>query len=251
MTTTSPSAALEDRPAPPPDPGAVRRSLDAATGAAFYAAARLRARRAFHPKGHIFKASFVRGATDHGVAELLAPDGTSPRPAAVRLSKGAGVPDPIPDILGLALKLHGDENLPEQDLLLASSLPAPVGRHLLVPARSFTGTFFSTILAYRTPGGLVVLGARPVQGRDGTELRDVLDVRPGLRFELLVAPPLGSWTALGTIELGEPEPPIAGRAIEFDPATTHEDLRPVGPLNRLRAPAYAASRRGRAAAGDR
>ena len=91
--------------------------LEPVTSVAFRTAARLRGARAFHPRGRAYTAQ-VRIDADR------APDGfpTGVREAIVRFSRGVGLPDAVPDILGIAVRLV-DAAGPRvhQDLLMATS----------------------------------------------------------------------------------------------------------------------------------
>src|SRR4051812_31288290 len=85
---------------------------------AFGAVARARDDRALHPDGVVF-AGAITGAL------------FGARRALVRISRGGGLPETLPDVRGCAIRVldaHGSGR--HQDLLLASSLAAPVGRHL-------------------------------------------------------------------------------------------------------------------------
>lgn len=82
----------------------------------------------------------------------LFPPGTT-QPSLVRFSRGAGLPEPLPDALGVAVKLpdaYGPGN--DQDLLLTSSTDRPLLRRLLFPATSFVRGVFSTALPYELGG---------------------------------------------------------------------------------------------------
>jgi hypothetical protein len=75
------------------------------------------------------------------------PSAINPAAALLRFSRGAGLPEPLPDALGVAIKLpdaHGPGA--DQDLLLTSSSDRPLLRRLLFPARSFLRGAFSTAL---------------------------------------------------------------------------------------------------------
>ncbi|MFN2588784.1 MAG: hypothetical protein ABR613_11805, partial [Actinomycetota bacterium] len=71
----------------------------------------------------------------------------------VRFSRGAGVPEPLPDVLGLAIKIPlRQAEAGEQDLLLASSGSAALTRNMLLPARSFLSCTYTSVLPYRVGG---------------------------------------------------------------------------------------------------
>jgi hypothetical protein len=135
--------------------------------AGFYALAALRRRRSLHPTGIGYQGL------------LQVPNERPPRPgvplfqagathlALLRFSRGAGLPEPLPDALGVAIKLpdaHGPGV--DQDLLLTSSTDRPLLRRLLFPARSFVRGAFSTALPYDLGSERVVLLLVPVHTYD-------------------------------------------------------------------------------------
>lgn len=189
-----------------------------AVAGAFEVASAIRRKKVFHPHGVVHEAAVT--VTD----ALLAPPGE--HRAIVRLSRGIGLRRPLPDILGMAIRIldaHGDGR--HQDLLLVTSADLPVARFALLPAIDFDGHAYSSVLPYETPEGLRLIGGR-------------LDVG---RAQITIASPAGRSRRLATVELGErysgPEP-------RFDPANTGPGLRPAGFLNRLREYAYSASQAG-------
>ncbi|HEX2267819.1 MAG TPA: hypothetical protein VHI97_06420, partial [Actinomycetota bacterium] len=101
--------------------------LPAPTAAFFAAATRLRGRRFFHPYGRAFAGTLHMPKAKAGLKQ-------GSHQAIARLSRGAGMPRGLPDVLGLAIKLP-DFNGPrrDQDFLLVSAASAPVARHLLLP----------------------------------------------------------------------------------------------------------------------
>jgi hypothetical protein len=233
-----------------------------AFAAGFYALAALRRRRSLHPAGIGYE-GWLR-VHDEGQARPGVPPfqaGTT-RPALLRFSRGAGLPEPLPDALGVAIKLpdaHGPGV--DQDLLLTSSTDRPLLRRLLFPARSFVRGAFSTALPYDLGGDRVVLllvpahtGHRRSTDRDGhratrgalPELRAA--AADGLGFELRTARSFGRSRPLATVTVGPPLPDDQTEALRFNPWTTGPEIRPAGWLNLLRDAAYRASQRGRSRA---
>lgn len=213
----------------------------AATARVFGALSAGRGARVFHPRGLVLRGTATLTGT---TGALLAGPPPGPVPVIVRLSRGLGLRHPFPDFNGVAVKLpdaHGEGR--DQDLLLVSSLRAPVARHVLLPVPTFATSGSSSILAYRTAGGLVMFGASPIE--PGV-LADVPAHLP-VTFRLLAAPVLGRWAPAATVVLTErvPDTEAADRALAFDPWNTGAGLVPAGVLNRLRLPAYAASRAAR------
>ena len=228
-------AVREQLPAAAPSPPRV---IAAPVGAAFAAVSALRSARALHPHGVVLEAEVEIDAP------LGVPAGESifsragSYDAVVRLSRGAGLPHPLPDIHGCALRLvdvYGAGR--HQDFLLASSVAGPVLHHLLVPTRGFWSRPYSSALLYAVDGRLRVVGALPLRGGPGG----------GNRLTLELGQPLGRWQRVGEIRLGEPVPLQEGERIRFHPWNTGSGIRPWGPFIRLRDPAYRGSQRGWAA----
>jgi hypothetical protein len=215
----------------------------------------LRGRRILHPDGVTFRGTLVPDAD--GPLAGLVPPGRDSWPVFVRCSRGLGLPEPLPDMLGVALKLpdrHGDGA--DQDVLFTSSASGPLLDRLLLPGRGFFGRTFSTVLPYRLGTRHVLLGAwtvapeGPGVGTDLDELRFAVRDRP-VDWVVGVAPPLGWWRSAASLHLVEEVPETAAATLTFDPWHTGPPLEPAGLLNAVRARAYAGSRAGRGAAPDR
>lgn len=214
----------------------------------FGALSGLRGQRIFHPHGVGF---FARLRPRPGLAtgvELF--DSGLERPAVVRLSRSFGLPEALPDPCGLAFRVldaYGDGR--HQDLLLVSAGRRPFVRHLPSPAWGFAGTWYSSLLPYRTAGGPVLIGGRATHGSEPrlglAELvrRDVA----GLSFELALASARGPWLAVADLALGRRLEPEASEALRLDPAHTGGGLEPWGWLGRVRPAAYRGSQHGRGA----
>lgn len=222
-------------------------SLRRAAGGGFGVLSYLRGKRIFHPQGVVLSGTLVLDRHE----EL--PPGPLTGPArhegvVARVSRGAGLPPPTPDLFGLAVKIpraHRDGK--DQDLVLATSGRAAVARNLLVPALRLSGQLFSSVLPYRADGRLVLFGARATTPGLGASLEDVRRAAENdeVRFELLVARLVGPWRRIGELRLTDPVPDAAARRIRFNPWNTGAGVRPYGPLNRLRSAAYRASQVGR------
>ncbi len=224
-----------------PTADAAPTALDGVTEPAFRLAARLRRARAFHPVGVGFGG--LSQIDEHAPGDLA----PGVYDTVVRFSRGAGLPDALPDLLGIGLRLldaHGAGA--HQDLLLTSSGSGALGRRVLRPRRSFASGRFGTILPYRTPAGTVLLSARVVGcGPCGLpELRH-LPRRERLVVELDVASLAGPWQPFGRVAVHEQLTRDDEESLDLDPFHTSTGLVPAGFLNRLRRPAYVGSRRGR------
>jgi hypothetical protein len=228
-----------------------------AVAAGFYLLAAVRSKRSLHPTGAGYRGWLVIGDDHPGRPEApLFRPGTA-HPALLRFSRGAGLPEPLPDALGVAVKLpgaYGPGN--DQDLLLTSSSDRPLLRRLLFPATSFTRGTFSTALPYELGDKRVVLLLVPAHSGGGQSARagirrgrgalaELDAAAGGLRFELRTASSFGPSQPVATLTTGQPLSPGQTEALRFNPWTTGPGIRPAGWLNLLRDTAYKASQRGR------
>jgi len=218
--------------------------------ALFHLLARLRRGRSLHPVGVGYRGrlEITAGAGRFAGAELLAPG--AGYDALVRFSRGAGLPEPLPDALGVAVKLpdaYGPGRA--QDFLVTSSADLPLVRRLLFPGRSFLGRSFSSALPYLVAGRRVVTvlasrrGPWPRTGRALADLQ-VAAATGELVYELRLAGSLGRSRTVGRLTVGAPLGRRDSAALRFNPWTGGDGLVPVGWLNRLRRPSYAASQQG-------
>lgn len=190
----------------------------AATATALGLTTAVRGERVFHPRGVLLTARLVVPARGDWGAALL--DEPGEHEGVVRLSRGLGLPAPLPDVEGLALRLpgHGVAGGP-LDLLVNSAW-----RFTFAP--SVASRTWSCVLPYRTgTGRQVLLGARPT----------------GDGFDLLVAPLVGGWQPWARLEVGEQVP----GDVRTDPTLGADDLVPTEPFRTVRAWAYAASQAAR------
>jgi hypothetical protein len=157
------------------------------------------------------------------------------------------LPEPLPDALGVAIKLpntHGPGA--DQDLLLTSSTDRPLLRRLLFPARSFAHGAFSTALPYDLGNDRVVLLLVPAHSSAGRSADgDDHHVAGGALAELRAA--ARQWTRVRALDrpilrplptAGHPEdrPALASRA-NRSPALQPLDHRTRDPPGRLAEPA--------------
>ena len=153
--------------------------------------------------------------------------------AVARISRGVGLPEPIPDTIGLAVRIsdaHGPGR--HQDFLMNTSLDAPVLHHLILP-QLLPGQSYSSVLAYRIGDDLRLVGALP-RGRGA--------------FDLALAPVAGRFAAVARLSPDEQLTGEASEALRFNPWNTGGGIRPVGPFQGWRRSAYAGSQEGRGAA---
>jgi hypothetical protein len=210
--------------------------------------AAIRHRRVFHPDGILTTGSIARLAP-HG--EGLPIEDTEH--VVARISKGVGTPGPLPDVIGLAMRLPA---LPfaatPWDILLASAGTGTAARVLGVrPVLRWTGQSMSSLMPLRYDGGVWWISARMATGV-GTFGVSLASVRErlrtdGIEFDIAQARgaaafrPLARLTVRGVTEAAE------SRDVAFDPVrhtTPGVRLMPTW-LSTFREQAYERSRRGR------
>jgi hypothetical protein len=219
-------------------------------GTLFGALTRARGARVFHPQGSGYHAEvFITPDRRSTGAPFLDEPGSFR--AVVRFSRGAGIPDPLPDVLGLAIKVidaHGPGR--DQDLLLVTSASPPIGRHLLLPATGFLGRQFSSVLPYLVGRRVRLFGAAPGTSPmhdGGTALAEIhVAASSGqLRFNLTMAGEVGGWREIGELVVGSPLGDEEAEALRFNPWHTGPGIVPLGIFQTLRAAAYRGSQRHR------
>lgn len=204
--------------------------------------------RPLHPSGVGFVATFVVPNATAPELDLFAQAGEYE--AVVRFSRGFGLPEPLPEILSLAVKVR-DAYGPgaEQDFLMTASGDRPVLRHAFAWGHSHLEQTYSSVVPFSAAGRTVVFGAvpltPPIAGeRDLDELARRAE-RDRLTFELRMATLSGPWTALARIEVGRRLDGEEERALSFNSDTTGGGIAATGFVNRLRGAAYDASTRAR------
>jgi len=211
--------------------------LVAAGTAAFRAASRARGERAIHARGRTLEGRLsVPGGAGTGAPLLDAPGSYD---VLVRVSRSAGLPLPLPDVLGLAVRVldaHGPGD--HQDMLLDATRPEPLLRRVPWLGRDHLRVLHGSLLPYDVAGNRVLLGARALPGQGRATLDDLPDV---LSYELLVATARGPWRAWGTVRTSGELPAPLGRQTRFNPWTTGGGIRPAGPWQTWRREAYDAS----------
>ncbi len=221
-------------------PPAPSRTLTDLVRRAIRLAARLRGARAFHPAGATFVGT-VEGA------DGVVPPGTR---ALVRLSRAAGLPDPLPDVAGVAIRLV-DAGGPgrHQDLLLSTVVGRGPLAYVLLPVRRAGRARYGSVWPCRVDGAVRVLTARLVgPDLDGAGLAALLAgvERGGARVDLRAVRLSGrAGRPLLAVRLGARLPPAEGEGLRFHPGRDGAGVRPVGPLA-LRSAGYVGSAEGRA-----
>ncbi len=185
------------------------------------------ARKPLHPVGRVVVGRLRRRGLDPptGVAFL---DSAGDEPVVVRESRSIGLPESLPDIHGLAVRVTNPDGSPG-DLLLATTGWGRLTRFVLTVSRAAYGRPMTTLFPYQTAAGPVLLGAR--------------SDHPGV-VELACAIGGGPWRPFAELAISRddaPDPPLS-----FDPVVNQIpglDQYPV--VMRLREPAYRSARRSR------
>jgi hypothetical protein len=220
----------------------------AAVGAVLAGVAALRGGKAVHPHGVVHEARLRPYGSRHAprAAPLLRDPGE--HRAIVRFSRSLGVPRPIPDLLGMSIRVldaHGPGR--HQDLLLVTSVDLPIAHHLFVPATDVQQRPYTSSLPYSAGRDRFLVGALPDAGSPRPPGDDEFD-RLGaaaatgqLRFQLAIAPLRGRFRPVAELHIGARAPDELD-ALRFNPVENRgPGLEPVGFLNRMRDPAYRAS----------
>lgn len=184
-----------------------------------------------HPDGTIRHATL--DVTDPAPAlqvSMFTESGTVP--CLVRVSRAIGLPAPMPDIGGLALRFRPDASASGQgDLLFASTGTGHVTRWFLLLHRDPGRSALTTLLPLSSASGPVLFSLAPVSDAPTA-------------YQLSWARPRGEWTPLGRLTLGAALAPDDDPPIRFDAVENHvPGLTNYPVVTRLREPAYAAARR--------
>ena len=128
--------------------------------------------------------------------------------AIVPFSRSVGLPRPVPDLLGMSLRVldaYGVDR--HQDVLAVSSVDLPVLHHLFVPAGDLQQRPYSSSLPYRAGEDTFTLGItsdprspRP-EGRDEFERLERAAVTGELVFGLAAARLGGRFRRLGSLHV--------------------------------------------------
>ena len=234
-------------PWPPGRRAALIDVLGRGHAAALATVARVRRAKPVHPVGQVYDGVLALTGGPHvpPAATLLAT--RAEHRAVVRFSRAAGLPKPLPDLFGIAIRLpdvHGPGR--HQDFLTVTSVDAPLLHHLFVPVTDPQQAPYSSSLPYAAGGRRFLVGLRPVPGSPRPRGRTVEDrleraaVTGQLRFAFCIAWASGRFGPVGELRIGSRLPDELNR-LRFNPWNTGGGLEPAGILNRLRAYAYPAS----------
>lgn len=204
--------------------------------------------RPLHPAGAAFAATLrVPEAT---APELALFAGPGEHEARVRFSRGFGLPEPLPEILSVAIKVLGAYGPgKDQDFLITASYDAPLLRHAFAGGRSHLTQTYSSVVPFEAAGRSVVFGAvpHPVPDVNAGDLEELVRhaANGDLVLDLRMATLRGPWHTLGTVTIGRPLTPDEERALTYNSDTTGGGIAASGFVNRLRGAAYDASTRAR------
>lgn len=213
-----------------------------AVGLPFRIGSALRHARVFHPEGVVLEGDLE--VLDDGLAgsSLLRPGRRAP--ALVRFSRGIGLPDRWPDILGVAVKVpnaYGPGR--DQDLLFATAAGAGPWRRLLSPAGAYDGRPYTALLPYAVGGRRVVFGADVrIDGGSVALLPGLVEAAGDRRLTVTI---VADERRVARVTPHDVLPQPKGDHVAFDPWHTGGGLEPAGVLNRIRKAAYPESRAGR------
>ncbi|WP_258006631.1 SRPBCC family protein [Arthrobacter sp. AFG20] len=196
--------------------------------AVFRAIKAVRPSRPIHPRGISLVGELnLTGAVGRAAAGLPAASGIAwlddagTRQVRGRFSRSVGLPESLPDILGLALRASGASgatgagDIPDVgdsadvgDVLFASTGWGVPGRFVLLPKLDIATARFTTLMPYKGANGPVLLGLRTLSlpGRATGRADTGGNFRESLRtgdwtLALHYATPAGRWVQAGVLHL--------------------------------------------------
>lgn len=186
-------------------PAALTETAGRALGAFFTVLKVVRPVRPIHPAGVALHGELIRTgspAEPSGV-EWLDQPGTDRVEA--RFSRSAGLPQRLPDVLGLALRVTPAGGGRFADVLFSTTGWRLPGRFLLMLKRTPADAALTTLMPYQGTNGPVLLGLRTASIPPGTLAEGTLAASPLLHhdwvLELYWATPAGHWRPCGELRL--------------------------------------------------
>jgi hypothetical protein len=198
------------------------RAVDLVVGAA----SAVRGERVIHAKGTAYEGELTLYA---GAGKLAVPlvRGPLKRPVLVRLSRAAGLPDPLPDVLGMAIRIPDADGAGHpQDLMLTTGGGSPLARRMLIPRWDYRGSTYTSLISYEIGGRDLVVGALPHDGA----------------YRLATADGGSAWTPFAKLALGAALPEEQGRDLAFSIRNDAGGFRIGGRWRAARLGAYDAAR---------
>lgn len=149
--------------------------------------------RPIHRNGVMLEGVFTHTRVFSGEEWL---DSSGEEQVLARISRSVGLPDAVPDVVGLALRI-GDA-----DVLLSTTGRGLPGRFVVQPRRSVVDGPFTSLMPFKGAGGPVLLAAR--REGPGPGLRTLSQLRSygaELQWGLFYSRLRGPWTRFGTLTL--------------------------------------------------
>jgi hypothetical protein len=208
--------------------------------AGFAALLAVRRPRPIHSRGRVLRGwiTWLDGASTSGIRWIDEHPG-EPLPIVARLSRSLGLPAPLPDILGLALRVGTDAG--PADIELSSTGLGIPSRFMLLPHRSPSSARFGSLLPYRSALGPILICAIPLAPADlpsGGEALDKALTREPWRLRLHHATPTGRWHPFAEISLHLADDQ-SDEALRFDSVRHHLPGAEIYPWHRrLQQPSY-------------
>lgn len=191
-----------------------------------YAASAVRGERVIHAKGEAYTGELSL-LPDAAALKVPLAQGTKTRPVLVRFSRGAGLPDRLPDVLGIALRIPDADGAGHpQDLMMSTGGGSPLLRRMLVPRRDYRSATYTSLISYDVGGRDLVVGALP---RDSG-------------FLLATAEGSSAWTPFAWLTVGAPLPEGQDRSLSFSVSNDAGGFRISGAWRKARDGAYDAAR---------
>ena len=182
-----------------------------------HAASAVRGERIIHAKGTAFAGELTLLPAADALGVPLG-RGSRTRPVLVRFSRGAGLPDALPDVLGIAVRIpNADGAGHPQDLMLSTGGGSPLLRRMLVPRRDYRGSTYTSLISYEVGGRDLLVAALPDSGM----------------FLLATASGTSAWEPFARLAVGEPLPAATqrlGQALGVSAggaADLHPHVRPI------------------------
>jgi hypothetical protein len=186
----------------------------------------VRGERVIHAKGEAFTGELTVLPDGRALGVPLT-HGAKTRPVLVRFSRGAGLPDPLPDVLGVAIRIPDADGAGHpQDLMLATGGGSPLLRRMLVPRRDYRTATYTSLISYDVGGRDLVVAALP---RDSA-------------FLLATAQGSGAWTPFARLTVGDRLPDQQGQSLSFSVRNDAGGFRIGGAWRAARDGAYDAAR---------
>ncbi|MFE8884526.1 SRPBCC domain-containing protein [Pseudarthrobacter enclensis] len=218
---------------------AVSRTAGQAFAGLFRLVKTVRPDRPIHPHGLALTGELTRTGNPAAPSGIDWLDAAGVDGVEARFSRSVGLPQTLPDVLGLALRIipaAGNRTGPA-DILLASTGWRVPGRFLLRPRLDVAGATMTTLMPYRGRRGPVLLGLRTRSLPPGSLASGEWVLA------LHWATPSGPWRECGELRLHAGNPP-SDSSRRFDPLANQPPGATAYPwTRRLRKPSYRAARK--------